>query len=819
MLINHRYALKKPAVARPRMGRFIRLQQALQFVLVSDLNTNPSTPPIMKTIRLIALLAALTLTVATTLQAANVTHYDSIVSLATNLTKNYTFTDPASGQGVVVAVTIAPYSPTTNHSTFQALDGNTRVGVDFGNGMANGMGANFTAALVSESADVVASSVQFGITGLGIRPADGGGQMTWVSSSLSQSVTYNTGNDFVQTLDTSDYSLNGTTYSAQIRFPTDGLFQFTDVSAPGQSVVLNATFTVTNLVDPRTNSWLTIYSGQYARIYTSDTNKTNGVSVTTWSTGNTTQVLPVYCGVQEVYSSSNWVYIRSSGLASHIMGPWYLNAAHTQAFPNYPTNEHVLYKFPRYPVVPATKTRNSGGAIGYFVDGVAMFNSWDAYSYTNGADTQGGGNGGYWNRDAYVNEGVSFDANNAHQAGGQHHYHANPPGLRYQLGDHVDCNAISKVYTESTNAPLKHSPILGWVADGFPIYGPYGYSVSNDASSGIRRMASGYVPRNGQHGNQNLTTIGRTYLPQWAVRLYGAASNVMAGPVVSTSYPLGRYMEDNDYLGDLGYQQGPNTFDLDEYNGRWCITPEFPNGTYAYFVSIASDGTPMFPYNIGRGYYGTPNGAAATSITESVTTNFLGGPEATPALNSPAMKSGTVTLTWSATEGGTYMVQCTTNFTSWTTNATSVSAALTSSAYTNSFTGNSRFFRVARTALASYDSAGAGGGTVSGGTYYVPGGIVSRGNGTNITLSITLSTGGSNPPTLPPANAPISSVTLGTLTASSSSDATQGTVIANFTIPANATTGAQNVVVTYGIPPGQTQAPTFTLTGGFTIDP
>ena len=579
------------------------------------------------------------------------------------------------------------------------------------------------------------------------------------------------------------------------------------------------TASANDTVDPRTNSWLTTYSSQYARIYTSDVNKTNGVSVTTWTntTGGTIQTLPVYCGVQEVYSSSNWVYIRSSGLASHVMGPWYLNAAHTQAFPNYPTNEHVLYKIPRNPTVPATKTRNNGGAIGYFVDGVAMFDSWDAYYYTNGADVNGSTNGGYWNRDAYVNEGVTFDANNAHQAGGQHHYHANPPALRYQLGDHVDFDPVSKAYTESTNAPLKHSPILGWAADGWPIYGPYGYSVSNDASSGIRRMVSGYVLRNGQYGSQNLTTVGRTYLPQWAARLFGVASNIMAGPAVSSSYPLGRYMEDNDYLGDLGYQQG-KTYDLDEYNGRWCATPEFTN-TYAYFVAISSNGTPVFPYNIGRGYYGNPTGAVVTSITESVATNFLGGPNSTPHLNSPVVKSGTVTLTWSATEGGSYMVQSTTNFAAWTTNSASVTAVLAGAAYTNNPAGNSRFYRVAQTALASYDSVGTGGGTVTGGTYSAPGGSVSRGNGTNITLSITLSTGGSNPANLPPANAPITSVTLGSLTATSSSDATQGAVLANFTIPANATTGSQNIVVTFSIPPGQTQAPTFTLTGAFTINP
>jgi len=572
-------------------------------------------------------------------------------------------------------------------------------------------------------------------------------------------------------------------------------------------------------VDPRTNSWLTTYSGQYARIYTSDANKTNGDAVTTWSTGSTAQVLPVYCGVQELYSSSNWVYIRSSGLAGHVMGPWYLNAAHTQAFPNYPTNEHILYRIPRNPSVPATKIRNGGGPIGYFVDGVAMFNSWDAYYYTNGSDTQGGADGGYWNRDAYVNEGVTFDPNNAHQAGGQHHYHANPPALRYELGDHVDFDSVSKAYTESTSTPTQHSPILGWVADGWPVYGPYGYSVANDASSGVRRMVSGYVLRNGQDASQDLTTVGRADLPQWAVRLYGVASNVMSGPAVSTSYPLGRYMEDNDYLGDLGFTPGTNTFDLDEYNGRWCVTPEFPNGTYAYFIGISSNGTPVFPYNIGRGFYGDPTGAATTAITEAVVTNFIGGPSSVPVLNSPNVQNSAITLAWSATEGGTYMVQSTTNFSSWATNAAAVPAVLIGARCTNEGPANYEFYRVLRTALASYDPVGTGGGGVSGGTYPVPGGSVSRGTGTNITLSITLSTGGSNPPTLPPANAPIASVTLGSLAAASFSDAAQGTVLANFAIPASATTGPQNVVVSFGVPPGQTQAPAFTVTGGFTLIP
>src|SRR6202012_4801291 len=147
--------------------------------------------------------------------------------------------------------------------------------------------------------------------------------------------------------------------------------------------------------------------------------------------------------------------------------------------------------------------------------------------------------------------------------------------LRYLLGDHVNFDSVSKTYPEDTNTPTKHSPILAWVGDGYPLYGPYGYANATNANSGIRRMVSGYVLRNGQYGTQNLTTMGRTFLPQWAVRLFNVASNVVSGPAVSTSYPLDRYMEDNDSLGDLinsntgtNYQPGTD-FDLDQYNGRW----------------------------------------------------------------------------------------------------------------------------------------------------------------------------------------------------------------------------------------------------------
>src|SRR5262245_43555602 len=83
--------------------------------------------------------------------------------------------------------------------------------------------------------------------------------------------------------------------------------------------------------DPRTNSWLTTYTSKYARIYTNDSAKTTGNAVATWSNGSQVQSSPAYAGVQAVYSSADWVYLRTSGLGQHIMGPW-LNGN----FPNLP---------------------------------------------------------------------------------------------------------------------------------------------------------------------------------------------------------------------------------------------------------------------------------------------------------------------------------------------------------------------------------------------------------------------------------------------------------------------------------------------------
>ena len=60
--------------------------------------------------------------------------------------------------------------------------------------------------------------------------------------------------------------------------------------------------------------------------------------------------------------------------------------------------------------------------------------------------------------------------------------------------------------------------------------------------------------------------------------------------------PMGTYIEDYEYVEGLGT--------LDRYNGRYCVTPEYPNGTYAYFCTIKGvAGEPVFPYFIGPSFY------------------------------------------------------------------------------------------------------------------------------------------------------------------------------------------------------------------------
>lgn len=163
------------------------------------------------------------------------------------------------------------------------------------------------------------------------------------------------------------------------------------------------------------------------------------------------------------------------------------------------------------------------------------------------------------------------------QYGGEYAHLSNPRTLRYILGDNLFEDTNNNILEQESN--LEHSPIIGWAFDGNPIYGPYGYTDPTDQSSEISRLDSSYRLKT----NLVFNDITNPY----PVRT--------AGPLL-TEEAAGNFVEDYEYVFGLG--------DLDQYNGRFCKTPEYPDGRYCYFVTIDTTeaGNPVFPYIIGPDY-------------------------------------------------------------------------------------------------------------------------------------------------------------------------------------------------------------------------
>ena len=147
-----------------------------------------------------------------------------------------------------------------------------------------------------------------------------------------------------------------------------------------------------------------------------------------------------------------------------------------------------------------------------------------------------------------------------------------PRSLRIQLGDNIGQN-----FAEISSGEV-HSPLLGYAYDGNPIYGSYAYQ--NPLGGQIERMKSGYIL------NAN---------PSLELRPPGFES--------------GYFIDDYEFIG---------TGNLDKFNGRFCITPEFPDGIYAYFYTIVISTSgggqnvpsgiaiPSYPYVIGPKFKDVP---------------------------------------------------------------------------------------------------------------------------------------------------------------------------------------------------------------------
>jgi hypothetical protein len=130
---------------------------------------------------------------------------------------------------------------------------------------------------------------------------------------------------------------------------------------------------------------------------------------------------------------------------------------------------------------------------------------------------------------------LGLDFNNAHvQPNGQYHFHADPVPLSESDG-------------------TEHSSLVGFMLDGFPVYAKYGYGATEQVDGTVKEITSSWQLKTGQRAE---------------------------------SEPAGTY--DGTYTTDYEFVEGSG--DLDQCNGMFTKTPEFPDGTYSYFV------TSEFPY-------------------------------------------------------------------------------------------------------------------------------------------------------------------------------------------------------------------------------
>jgi hypothetical protein len=295
------------------------------------------------------------------------------------------------------------------------------------------------------------------------------------------------------------------------------------------------------------------------------------------------------------YSTAN-VYVATNGIPSYITGPF------LDGNPSIATSQNAIFKLPLNPVKNTGNPVNTtGGNIGLFINGVALFDYRDGVSWKSSTGALAGGPLGgmgdnVWNRDAIVAERLGFDCAKGHPAMGNYHHHQNPSAFSLDLTViSTICNlyVADGLYLIDSNV---HAPLIGFAYDGFPIYGAYGYK-NLDGTGGIVRMKSSYQYR-------NIST--RTQ--------YANGTTVTAGPPVSTTYPLGYFREDYEYVVNT------NTEYLDDHNGRFCITPEFPNGTYCYFATVDKNWNSAYPYAVGPTFYGSRVVAKVTTINEPVTT-------------------------------------------------------------------------------------------------------------------------------------------------------------------------------------------------------
>jgi len=332
---------------------------------------------------------------------------------------------------------------------------------------------------------------------------------------------------------------------------------------------------------------------------------TTGITGRHYVTGNPTPIVDaVLANVQTVQYNTTYAYVSATGIPAYITGPFPGN-------PSIATAQNKIFRIPLNPVQGSGTVATTGGNIGVFKNGVALFDYRDGVAWNNATGALCGGPGNppcaggpgttqEWSRDAIPAERGGFDCAKAHPAMGNYHHHQNPSAFN------LDLNILSNVCDAYPSDglyvinPTQHSPLIGFAYDGFPIYGAYAYTNTNGTGA-ITRMKSSYQLKSYPTG----------------LRTNGPAINQVVG---TQTFFNGYFREDYEYIdhtGDATY--------LDSHNGRICNTPEYPaslypNGIYCYFATVDANHNSAYPYAVGPTFYGNITVSTVTSVPAGTTT-------------------------------------------------------------------------------------------------------------------------------------------------------------------------------------------------------
>ncbi len=227
-------------------------------------------------------------------------------------------------------------------------------------------------------------------------------------------------------------------------------------------------------------------------------------------------------GQVKIKIENGYRLLESNGIPDHQPGEF-----PRRGNPNKIQSQSYHFRIPMTPQSSGSPVHRGGYWWGVAINGVP-FEPGTGESWNN--DMRSG-----WRYEAatgFLNLGL--DENNAHvQPNGAYHYHAMPLGLVKKHG-----------------GDAKSMLLVAWAADGYPVYTDQAHAIAKDSKSPLQKMKSSYQLKSGT----------RPAPP--------------SGP--GGNYD-GRFTQDFTYVAASG--------DLDECNGRYGVTPEFPQGTYYYCIS------------------------------------------------------------------------------------------------------------------------------------------------------------------------------------------------------------------------------------------